>query len=247
MYCVPMDRGDNGDDRDLDLAVRVDVSRLFAHDFNNAVSAIFANLSYLELVAEDLDTDFRKSVEDCNLAVKLLSHMFNNFVLIARLEAGRGVDVSTESLAQLTEQSLKRARELVSSSNVALELGAPVPEAACRWELQYARLALDNLLLVSAQSARPGSSVAVEAGVDGGSARFGMAWDGYAISPDAFDDLFTRAGQVQAKSKKGSIYGRAMGLYAVGLVARRFGGCVGADRSGDLNRFSLALPLSTHE
>ena len=70
-----------------ELDVLAAVNRLYAHDFNNAVSAISANLSYLELVAPELDTDFQRSIEDCNLAVKLLSRMFDNFVTISRLEA----------------------------------------------------------------------------------------------------------------------------------------------------------------
>ncbi len=72
------------------------VARLYVHDFKNPLSAISANLSWLEAVIDD--GELRSAVTDSALAVKQLLHMYNNLLQLARIEAGESSPAEAVSL-----------------------------------------------------------------------------------------------------------------------------------------------------
>ena len=84
------------------------INKLYVHDFKNPISAISANLSYLEAVIEDEAA--LEAISDSNLAMKSLLHMFDNFLNISRIEAGELISPEENPLCEFIESSVERCR-----------------------------------------------------------------------------------------------------------------------------------------
>jgi hypothetical protein len=61
------------------------IAKMFAHDFRNPISALTANVSYLQAEMTETSADIRGAMEDCATSLGVLRHLVDNYVLIARL------------------------------------------------------------------------------------------------------------------------------------------------------------------
>jgi signal transduction histidine kinase len=222
------------------------ITKMFAHDFRNPISALSANLSYLQAVMAEADEDTRGAVDDSVFAIGVLLHLVDNFVAIARLEAGEHVETSPIPLRQFVDSTLKTCHGLMSQSEVTLRIEGDVPDIICEWELQYASLVLKNLLVASAAYTTGGGDVALRVLADGKNVRFEVSDSGTAVDEPYRTALFTRDFQCRAKSLQGARYSRGFGLYVVGLSAAFLGGeaFAGTGTRGGRSELAVVLPIA---
>lgn len=216
--------------------------KMFAHDFRNPISAIITNLSYVKSVLQDADNDTLEAVEDSVQATNSLLAMIGNFMQIGRLEAGEHLDLGFVKLDEFVARSVERCRLLFSASSPLIEIEDGIVPHVCEWEIPYAELALDNLIITASRYSPTGGTVKVNAGVEGNNVLFVVRDQGAPITKEHQDHIFTKSHQSQSKSDVGSRYGRALGLYAVGLAANFLRGraTVGDTEGGQA--FELMLP-----
>jgi len=225
-------------------ARRAEIVKMFAHDFRNPISALSANVSYLQAEMEETTPDVRGAIDDCALSLGVLRHLVDNFVLIARLEAGEHVEPTPLPLRQFVNAVLQSSRELVSTTEVALRLEGEVPDAICTFELPYATLVLKNLLLASAAHAvGTGGVVTLRVTADRGRVRLSVSDAGPIVDEAHRSSLLTLDLQLRAKALPGVRYSRGFGLYAVGLGAAFLGGETSVGVRDGLTELAAILPM----
>ena len=216
--------------------------KLFTHDFRNPISAIIANLSYMKSVLQDADEDTREAIEDSIQAVNSLMAMIGNFTQIGQLEAGEHLGVGTVKLDEFVRRSVERCRRLFSASSPPIEISGEIVPHTCEWEIPYAELALDNLIITACRYSPTGDIVKVSAGVEGNNVLLVVRDQGAPIAKEHRDHIFTKSHQTRSKSDSGSRYGRALGLYAVGLAANFLRGRVAVGDTEGGQALELMLP-----
>jgi len=226
-------------------ARRSAIAKMFAHDFRNPISALTANVSYLQSEMADTRPDVRGAVDDCAFSLGVLRHLVDNYVLIARLEAGEHIEASPVPLDQFVGSALQASRELVSAAEVELRLEGEVPDEICAFELPYATLVLKNLLVAAAAHAvGSDGGVTLRVTAEGGRARFSVRDSGPLVEEPLRDALLTLDAQLRAKSQRGSRYSRGFGLYAAGLGAAFLGGSTSAGVRDGLFELVAVLPIA---
>jgi len=202
------------------------INKLYAHDFKNPISAISANISYLEAVLNDVDEDVRSAIDDSAVAMRMLLHMVENFLQISRLEAGEQSPRAAVPLDRLLNDAVTRCRRLNPVNEPTVTLEGPVPDVSCEWPTVTINLALDNMILTALHHTSASGSVRLRAAVTSTEAIITCSDDGYPVAAEFVDKAFDREFQAQAKSLSNARYGRAMAMYAVGLCAKALGGGV---------------------
>jgi two-component system, OmpR family, sensor histidine kinase BaeS len=219
------------------------LTKLYVHDFKNPVSAISANLSYLEAVLPDAEEDVLGAVQDSSVAMRMLLHMLDNFLQISRLESRELSESVPVPLDRFMDETISRLRKMFTSPEPRLTVQGKVPEKMCSWPAAYARLAVENLLLQALHNTPASGSVAYHVALEDGMVVFTVTDTGVAIAPEYYDVTFTRDFQHVAKSNEHARYGRAMAMYAVGLAAEVLGGSVRVEKVNDRQQFVLKLPV----
>jgi signal transduction histidine kinase len=217
------------------------LGKLYVHDFKNPISALSANLSYIEAVLDNADDDVKGAVNDSVVAVKMLLHMVDNFLLISRLEANEVLESAVISLDQFVSDSLEICQSLFTISEPKLTLENKVEARMCVWPLAYAKLAFENLVLSSMHNTPSKGTVRIEISVIENKVVIIISDDGVKIDAQYFENTFDRDFQIIAKSENNARYGRAMALYAVKLACKVLGGKVEVLPEGQ--SFKLVLPL----
>ncbi len=216
--------------------------KMFTHDFRNPISAIITNLSYMKTVLRDADEDTREAIEDSVQAANSLIALIGNFTQIGRLEAGEHSDLGSVKLDEFVANSVERCRRLLSASSPPIEIEDGIVPHICEWEIPYAELALDNLIITACRYSPTGGIVKVSAGVEGNNVVFVVRDQGAPIAKEHRDHIFTKSHQSQSKSDPGSRYGRALGLYAVGLAANFLRGHAAVGDTEGGQALELMLP-----
>ena len=217
---------------------------MVAHDLRNPISVLSANLSYLQVELVEASADVRGAIGDCAFSVGTLRHLVDNYLLIARIEAGEHVEAVPVPLRQFVSAVLQSSRELTSETEVELRLEGEVPDEICALEMPYATMILKNLLLAAAAHAG-GGRVTLRVTSDGVRARFSVCDTGPAVEESHRDALLTLDLQLEAKSLPGVRYSRGFGLYAAGLGAAFLGGETAVGTRDGLFEVAAILPLST--
>ena len=225
-------------------ARRSAIAKMFAHDLRNPISALSANVSYLQAELPGVSADVSAAMDDCALSLGMLKHLIDNYVQIARLEAGEHVEASPLPLRQFVGAVLKASRELVSTADVDLRLEGEVPDVSCTFEYPYATLVVKNLLVgAAAQAAGAGGVVTLRVSSDGERARFAVSDSGPIVEEAHRDALLSLDLQLKAKSLPGVRYARGFGLYAAGLGAAFLGGATSVGARDGLFEVVAVLPL----
>jgi len=101
------------------------------------------------------------------------------------------------------------------------------------------RRALANLIANAIEATPAGGTVAVQVESDGTMERMWVIDDGYGVSAERREALFTRFGGVRAGG------GTGLGLYIVRRIAQKYGGDAGYEpRELRGSRFFITLPAS---
>ncbi|MBN2528125.1 MAG: HAMP domain-containing histidine kinase [Deltaproteobacteria bacterium] len=221
------------------------ISKLYVHDFKNPVSAISANLSYLEAVLDNVDEDVVCAVQDSSVALKMLLHMLDNFLNISRLESNEQIEAVPAPLERFVEDSLSRIRKMFTSPEPMLVLSGKIPSQMCNWPIVYARLAVENLILQALHNTPASGKVVLSIRLADEMVIFDVADNGVQIAPEFYDISFQREFQTVAKSKEHARYGRALAMYAVGLSAKALGGDVRVEKAAEQQRIVLRIPTDS--
>ena len=219
------------------------LSKLYVHDLKNPVSAISANLSYLEAVLDDVDEDVICAVQDSSIALKMLLHMLDNYLNISRLEAHERIESVPVPLERFVSDALIKIRRMFTSPEPMLVLGGDMPSDTCNWPVAYARLAVENLILQALHNTPASGKVVLTIRIVDEMVEFMVSDTGVQIAPEFYDKAFLRDFQAEAKSHEHARYGRALAMYAVGLSARGLGGDVRVEKVNEQQRFVLRIPL----
>ena len=229
------------------ISTQCKLNRLFVHDLKNPISALSANLNYLETVPLEESDDVREALTDSVLAASMLLKLAENFDLIALLESGESFPDSRINLSDFIRSSVTRNKGLSDSAGIRLMIREPLPNIGQVWQNRYAELLVDNLIMSAVRHSPHGGQVVVALSEANGEAHIAVLDQGPHIGPEYQGDLFTREAQVEAKRNPGCRYGRGLGLYAVGLALKVIGGRVEIGVQDDLTAFTFICPLRSEE
>ena len=102
---------DKNDDLQNWRLVQCKLSRLFVHDLKNPISALAANLNFLETAQLEETEDMRGAVNDSILAANMLLRLADNFDMIALLESGESSPFSHVNMAEFIRSAIGRNKE----------------------------------------------------------------------------------------------------------------------------------------
>ncbi|MDJ0762377.1 MAG: ATP-binding protein [Myxococcota bacterium] len=223
-------------------ATQSKLNKLFVHDLKNPISALSANLSFLETALVGEAEEVRGAVSDSILASEMLLRFSENLNLIAMLEFEEACGDSQIQLDAFIQQVVMRNRKFATSAGIRLEIGDPLETASVTWQYRYAELALENLILSAVRHSPQGSNVCVRTTVDEAEIRISVLDHGRPVEAAFASELFTRETQAEAKKHSGCRYGRGLGLYAVGLAASALNGRIDVGEVDSMTEFALVVP-----
>jgi signal transduction histidine kinase len=219
------------------------LNKLFVHDLKNPISALSANLSFLETALARESEEVRGAVSDSILAAAMLLRFAENLNTIAMLEsneAGNRSEVQLETFVQVT---VNRNKKFADSAGVRLELVEPLANAPLLCQYRYAEVAVENLILSAIRHSPQGGEVDVSSSVTADEAIISICDHGRHVSEESAARLFSREAQSEAKKQTGSRYGRGVGLYAADLAAKALNGKITIGTRDGMTEFALVMPL----
>jgi signal transduction histidine kinase len=226
------------------ISVQCKLNRLFVHDLKNPISALSANLNYLETVPLEESEDVREALTDSVLAAGMLLKLVENFDLIALLESGEQFPKSRINAADFVRSTVARNKGLSDSAGIRLISREPLLDIGQTWQNRYAELVIDNLVMSAVRHSPHGGTVIVSLEQIGNDMRIGVTDQGPMVAQDQRSGLFTRENQVEAKKNPGCRYGRGLGLYAVGIATEVIGGRLEINDKGGLTEFVFVCPIA---
>lgn len=236
---------DNSDALDKWRSVQCKLSRLLVHDLKNPISALSANLNFLEASRLEDTEDTREAISDSILAAQMLLKLADNFDMIALLESGESCQVVHVSVSDFIRASVRRNQGLADSAGIRLIIEEPLPDIAQSWQNRYAELILDNLIMSAVRHSPHGGEVSVSLSAIDEDILISVKDQGIPVVPEYHAGLFTRDSQVRAKKSPGCRYGRGLGLYAVGLATRVLGARIEIAEVDGLSVFTFACPRNS--
>lgn len=225
-------------------SIQCKLSRLFVHDLKNPISAIAANLSFLEASPLEDSEETRGAISDSVLAANMLLRLADNFDMIAVLESGERGSMSQVNVVDFMQSAIRRNKFLASSAGVRFTFEKPETSIWQYWQNRYADLVIDNLLMSAVRHSPQGGEVLVSCKAGDNELCISVHDHGQPIAQEQVEDLFTRAGQVEAKKRPGSRYGRGLGLYAVGLAVNALDGRIKVSGRDGMTGFTVVVPLN---
>jgi signal transduction histidine kinase len=225
------------------ISIQCKLNRLFVHDLKNPISALSANLNYLETVPLEETDDVREALTDSVLAANMLLKLVENFDLIALLEADEQFQKSRVNVADFVRAASARNKGLSDSAGIRLILKEPLLDIGQTWQNRYAELVIDNLIMSAVRHSPHSGSVVVSLEKRGDDIRLSVTDQGPIVAVDQRSELFTRKNQVEAKKNPGCRYGRGLGLYAVGLAVKVLGGRLEISDKDGLTEFAFICPI----
>lgn len=229
------------------VSTQCKLNRLFVHDLKNPISALSANLNYLETVPLEESDDLREALTDSVLAAGMLLKLAENFDLIALLECGERFPESQMNLADFMRSAVSRNRGAADSAGVRLMLREPLPDIGQVWQNRYAELVIDNLIMSAVRHSPHGGRVILAMEEMGGEALLSVLDQGSRVVEEQREALLNRENQVEAKRNPGCRYGRGLGLYAAGLAARALDGRIEISEKDNFTDFSFICAVRSPE
>lgn len=237
-----MSRSDN--ELDLWRATQSKLNKLFVHDLKNPISALSANLSFLETALLSEPEDVRGALSDSVLAAEMLLRFAENLNLISMLEVGENCGMSQIGLDAFVRSVVRHNQKFANSAGIRLEIEEPLADASLVFQYRYAELVVENLILSAIRHSPQGSEVIVATSVHEPNIKISVFDHGRPVQGEFSQSLLTRESQAEAKKHSGSRYGRGLGLYAVGLAAKALNGEIEMSFREEMTEFALVIPSS---
>ena len=208
-----------------------------AHELRTPMAVISAQAHVL---AKAADAEARLEAEQrMDHAIARASHLVQQLLVLARIDADRPAAPALEDLAQLARQEIAQCAPAAMARDIELSLEAP-DALPMQLEAHAFRSVLHNLVDNAVRYGREGGRVAVELRREAKTLMLAVADDGPGIAPAerelVFDRFYRAAGQDAA--------GSGLGLAIVKQAALRLGGSVtlGTGLDGRGCGFELRVP-----
>lgn len=211
-----------------------------SHELRTPLSTV-RGYTELSLRDPDLSTDLRRSLQRVESESGRMATLVEDLLLLARLDAGRGLDQDTVDLSMLLIETLSDARVAGPEHHWRLDL----PEDAVEVVGDRARLTqvLVNLLANARRHTPPGTTVTGSVRPAGDHAVITVEDDGPGIAPELMPTLFERFSR--GDSARTRTHGSTgLGLSIVDAVVTAHRGQISVESHPGLTRFELWLPLS---
>jgi signal transduction histidine kinase len=230
----------------LEPAVLGELLGLLAHDLRNPLSALHSNLGFLKSVLTSAEQDVLEAVDDSVVSCEGLAHIIDNIDLLGRsLRPATGAEMPGADVGRLVGEVVAASGHMARSHGVTVEL-PEVPDGTfvSRGARDAVERAIVNLLRNSIQHSPSGGTVKVWGRSDSKGFVVTIADSGSRLTSPS-DEVFTAAGQLQAKSVPFGRYSRGLGLYCAGLAAAAGHSTVrtAAPPPGTTNAFELVVEL----
>ncbi len=217
------------------------LQNLLVHDLKNPLSAVLANLGFLERVSSIRDNqDAQEAISDSVRAAQRLNAMLVNLLDITRLETNRlPLNVVSVEIADILVSVMENNAALAKAYGVTLRVALQRSIRAVV-DPTVIRRALDNLVENAVRHAR---YVVLDAEEDAGVVTLVVSDDGPGIPEDLRAAIFDKYTQVVQPGAQAG-YNRGLGLTFVRLAARAHGGDAQVDSAvphGSI--FRIAFPV----
>jgi signal transduction histidine kinase len=219
------------------------LAQLFGHDFRSPLSAITANLAYLEQGAVSDDEETVAVFSELRVSCDEFLRMVENQEVIGQLAASAApspADPLTD-LIPCARAAVERVLPGAGISGVSLDFEAGAQAAMVRGPAPMLDLLVRNVASNGVTYARRNGRVRVRAELTAdGAARLVMTDPGAAFGDPAA--VFAREQQADLKHSRRGRYSRGLGPYLIGLVARRLGAAITADHDGAQSVLAITFP-----
>lgn len=219
------------------------LNKLFVHDLKNPISALSANLSFLDTALGRESEEVRGAVSDSILAAEMLLRFAENLNIIAMRESGESCSQSEIQLETFVRVTVERNQKFAESAGVRIEIEEPLASAPLVCQYRYVEVATENLILSAIRHSPQGGTVDVSTFLGNDEAVISICDHGRPVSKESAATLLTREAQSEAKKQTGSRYGRGIGLYAASLAAQALNGRISIGTRNQMTEFALVLPL----
>jgi signal transduction histidine kinase len=227
--------------------VQSKLNKLFVHDLKNPISALSANLSFLDTALVGEAEEVKGAVSDSILAAEMLLRFAENLNLIAMLESDEKCGLSQIALDAFIQVAVKHNKKFAESAGVRLEIDGTIPAEMLMCQYRYAEVALENLILCAIRHSPQGGEVTVSTRTTKDTITIAICDHGRPVSKENIKTLFTRQTQSEAKKHPGNRYGRGIGLYAIGLAIEALQGSISVGTRNGMTEFAINLPLTATE
>lgn len=214
----------------------------------NPLSALQSNVSFLATVADAESDDMREAVADTLASCDGLSHIIDNFEVMAHILAGSPeLEKGPVGITPLVNDVVGKSRSIARSHGVRVAFETEARHSALRVVAHREMLAraLQNLLRNAVQHSPEGESVEVSLSASGDECRVSLFDSGPLLAERFRDVAFSADGQLTAKGQTGARYGRGLGLFCAGAAASAAGARLDFDTPAPAggNLFVVAIPL----
>lgn len=222
---------------------RTALTAVFARDLRSPLSAIVANLSFLEGCVAESDPEAGAVFGELRVSCDEFQRMVDNGEAIARLEEGPPPTAPDPvvDLVPAAQAAIAAMRGSAAIAQVELRAELRTDDARVRAPQGLVELLLRNLLANGITHARRGGWVSLSlARLSDGSARVILRDPGA-----SFGDLsltFARDRQAEVKTTHRGRYARGLNPYLLGVVAARLSARAEATHDGSQSEFTLTFP-----
>lgn len=236
----PSEGGAAGSEAQRRLDVLHQVSRIFAHDFKNPLSALLLGVQRLARLADpgrepqarSLVTRLESTIQSMNRLVEGLSDLARHQGGTLRLETSRqpAAEVIARAVDTLRAGAGERRQQL------SLDLAADLPEV--EWDAERVVRALLHLLTTALQAAPEGGNVRCSAAAAGGKVVVRIEGDGFQ-APRTADPSLIGSDRPRPPPRR-----ELTVLFAEALAEAHAGSLACEEALGCGTRFVLTLPIS---
>lgn len=211
-----------------------------SHEVRNPLNGVTA---YAQLLAMDpLTPEQRESVQQILVAGRHITSLLEEFLDMARIEAGRiPLDLRSVSARTIASEAINLSRPLAAERNITLK-GAGDDAVVVADEVRLRQVVL-NLLSNAIKYNRVGGTVGLQLSRGPEVVVIAVWDDGPGIPPDKLDRLFVPFDRLDAD--RGPTAGTGVGLAIVKQLVELMGGSISVESEvGRGTRFSVLLPAS---
>jgi two-component system, OmpR family, sensor kinase len=223
------------------LANVIETERRFtadaAHELRTPLTVLQGRLE--QALERNQDANLEPLLSKSRVALEDLLVLVEKLLLLARTEAGQGLNKETLELVEVVSDTVETLRPLFEQKGLKLKLELPETSTIVRGDRVALELLFRNLLENACKFTERGE-VVVKVRQEKQQILVIVEDAGVGISAEAIPHLFERFYQGDVKHRRG---GSGLGLALVQSIASWHGGTVGAEnRAEGGSRFTVSLP-----
>ncbi len=227
------------------MTLNGDLIALLVHDLKNPLAALLSNLGFVASAVRD-DEMTAEAVLDCQLSTEVLLRLIENVSAMGSLEGNTSPQSSEATVSDVLKAVERRMRRHTETSMFGLTMRCDPDVGRVGVGARHLELAVDNLIATSMAYAPSSSSIQVVARrIDEATVGVAVLDDGPPLDDEHKVKILSKGSQSEVKSARGARYGRAFGLYVVGLIAESVKGELDIGHQEGRTIFELRLPATS--